>query len=98
MHLLHWSDAPKAFLYEPWTASPHTAVRLSTGARQAPIDTPVFRRPRVFPAAVPFGPWPEAVDTKYVYSHDLRDDDMGICHGAGVVKECYGYIEKDLAM
>ena len=57
----------------------------------------VFRRPRTFPAAPPFGPWREERADPHKYSHDYIRDDMDEQQVTTIMAECYGYIEDELA-
>ena len=90
----HWSFVPKASLHESWSARPHTAVRFDTNAKQAPIGISVFRRPRAFPAAAPFGPWPEHVELSYASAHDFRSEATNADQVTDAVKDQYGHIEE----
>ena len=93
----HWSSAPTAQLHEAWTSSPHTAVPFDSTAKQLPIGIEVFRRPRDFPSAKPFGPWLADDGVRSIPDLDLAVD-LPVDDVGPTVLKCYGHIEDELAM
>ena len=97
VHSHRWSSAQKAHLFETWAASPYTAVRFDTVSSQIPIEISVFRRPRAYPVAAPFGPWPDNVEPNYAYKHVSPADNVTSDQITDVARDCCSRVETELA-
>ena len=70
----HWTGMPTVELYEDFVPSPHTAVALAFPGVLPVVSVEVLQRPRVFPAAHPYGPEPQPVPERDVVDLDLGCD------------------------